>query len=81
MQDAVLIDLATKVDPAIEVVFIDTGYHFPETLETVEAVRRRYGLNLRMMTVATHAEQQFSGSTFHSSWSWGATVIIRRLSP
>ena len=29
MQDAVLIDLATKVDPAIEVVFIDTGYHFP----------------------------------------------------
>ena len=52
MTDAVLIDLAIKVDPAIEVVFIDTGYHFPETLETVETVRRRYGLNLRMMTVA-----------------------------
>ena len=57
MQDAVLIDLATKVDPAIEVVFIDTGYHFPETLETVEAVRKRYGLNLRMMTVAAHDEE------------------------
>jgi phosphoadenosine phosphosulfate reductase len=57
MQDAVLIDLATKVDPAIEVVFIDTGYHFPETLETVEAVRKRYGLNLRMMTVAPHNEE------------------------
>jgi phosphoadenosine phosphosulfate reductase len=57
MTDAVLIDLATKVDPAIEVVFIDTGYHFPETLETVEAVRRRYGLNLRMMTVPTHDEE------------------------
>jgi phosphoadenosine phosphosulfate reductase len=56
MTDAVLIDIATKIDPAIEVVFIDTGYHFPETLETVEAVRRRYGLNLRMMTVATHNE-------------------------
>jgi phosphoadenosine phosphosulfate reductase len=57
MQDAVLIDLATKVDPAIEVVFIDTGYHFPETLDTVEEVRRRYGLNLRMMTVAHHDEE------------------------
>jgi phosphoadenosine phosphosulfate reductase len=57
MQDAVLIDLATKVDPGIEVVFIDTGYHFPETLETVELVRRRYGLNLRMMTVAHHDEE------------------------
>ena len=57
MQDAVLIDLATGVDPSIEVVFIDTGYHFPETLETVEVVRRRYGLNLRMMTVTPHAEE------------------------
>jgi phosphoadenosine phosphosulfate reductase len=56
MQDAVLIDIATKVDPAIEVVFIDTGYHFPETLDTVEAVRRRYGLNLRIMTVKPFAE-------------------------
>jgi len=51
MTDAVLIDIATRVEPSIEVVFIDTGYHFPETLETVEAVRRRYGLNLRVMTV------------------------------
>lgn len=57
MADAVLIDLAVKVDPAIEVVFIDTGYHFPETLETLEKVRRRYGLNLRIMTVAPHDEE------------------------
>ena len=56
MNDAVLIDLATKVHPGIEVVFIDTGYHFPETLQTVETVRRRYGLNLRMMTVPHHDE-------------------------
>ncbi|MFN8019070.1 MAG: phosphoadenylyl-sulfate reductase [Acidimicrobiales bacterium] len=56
MTDAVLIDLAHKVFPAIEVVFIDTGYHFPETLATVEEVRRHYGLNLRMMTVARQDE-------------------------
>src|SRR5438046_812593 len=57
MTDAVLIDLAVKVEPSIEVVFIDTGYHFPETLETVEHVRRKYGLNLRMMTVPHHDEE------------------------
>jgi phosphoadenosine phosphosulfate reductase len=57
MTDAVLIDLAVKVYPAIEVVFIDTGYHFPETLQTVEDVRRRYGLNMRIMTVAPHDEE------------------------
>jgi phosphoadenosine phosphosulfate reductase len=57
MTDAVLIDLAVKVEPAIEVVFIDTGYHFSETLETMERVRRRYGLNLRIMTVPPHDEE------------------------
>jgi phosphoadenosine phosphosulfate reductase len=57
MTDAVLIDLAVSVEPAIEVVFIDTGYHFPETLETVERVRRHYGLNMRIMTVAPHDQE------------------------
>jgi phosphoadenosine phosphosulfate reductase len=57
MTDAVMIDLAVNVEPAIEVVFIDTGYHFPETLEMVELVRRRYGLNLRVMT-AVHQEEE-----------------------
>src|SRR5271163_4572905 len=47
-QDAVLIDIAMAVDPAIEVVFLDTGSHFPETLAYVEAVRARYDLNLRV---------------------------------
>ncbi|MGK2959257.1 MAG: phosphoadenylyl-sulfate reductase [Acidimicrobiales bacterium] len=50
MQDTVLIDLAVKVDPAVEVIFLDTGYHFPETLETAEAVRTRYGLNLNIVS-------------------------------
>ena len=59
MTDAVLIDLAVQVEPAIEVVFIDTGYHFPETLETVETVRRRYGLNLRIMTVAAQEPEMW----------------------
>lgn len=56
MTDAVLIDLAVKADPAIEVVFIDTGYHFPETLDTVEMVRRRYGLNMKIMTAPKNTE-------------------------
>jgi len=55
MTDAVLIDVATRVEPAIEVVFLDTGYHFPETLATAEAVRRRYGLNLTVVHLAQPA--------------------------
>lgn len=45
-QEAVLIDIAVAVDPTIEVVFLDTGSHFEQTLEYVETVRARYGLNL-----------------------------------
>jgi phosphoadenosine phosphosulfate reductase len=56
MTDAVLIDLVTAVEPSVEVVFIDTRYHFPETLSTLELVRRHYGLNLRLMTVPPPAD-------------------------
>ena len=45
-EDIVLIDLVTKVAPAIEVVFLDTEAHFPETLAFVDDMRERCGLNL-----------------------------------
>ena len=48
MADTVLIDIATKVDPDIEVVFLDTGFHFAETLETLRRAQVRYGLNVRV---------------------------------
>lgn len=55
MTDGVLVDLATRVRPGIEVVFIDTGLHFDETLETAETVRRRYPIELRVARVAEPA--------------------------
>ena len=48
MADTILIDLATKVDPDIEVVFLDTGFHFAETLQTLRRAQVRYGLNVRV---------------------------------
>lgn len=55
-QDCVIVDLAVQVDPAIEVLFLDTGFHFPETLDFVEQVRSRYDLNLRVETPGPEAE-------------------------
>jgi phosphoadenosine phosphosulfate reductase len=49
-QDCVLIDLAAKAAPGMEVVFLDTQYHFAETLWYVDRVREIYDLNLRVMT-------------------------------
>jgi phosphoadenosine phosphosulfate reductase len=48
-QDCVLIDIAVKAVPSIEVVFLDTQYHFAETLWYVERVRDLYDLNLTVM--------------------------------
>ena len=48
-QDCVLIDLAAQVAPDLEVVFLDTQYHFAETLWYVDTVRRRYDLRLRVV--------------------------------
>ncbi|MGI8793836.1 MAG: phosphoadenosine phosphosulfate reductase family protein, partial [Acidimicrobiales bacterium] len=53
-QDAVLIDLAMTVDPAIEVAFIDTGFHFNETIETMLRIAERYRPNLRVVVPWRH---------------------------
>lgn len=42
MQDAVLIDLATRVKSDVDVLFLQTGYHFAETLGTRDAIAAAY---------------------------------------
>jgi phosphoadenosine phosphosulfate reductase len=50
MQDAVLIDLAAKIRPGVDVLFLDTGYHFAETIGTRDAVRDIYDVNVINVT-------------------------------
>lgn len=58
MQDTVLAHLASRVLPGIDVLFLDTGYHFVETLGTADAVEAVYDVTLRrLLPVETVAEQ------------------------
>ena len=58
MGDAVLAHLASQVAPGIDVVFLDTGYHFVETIGTRDAVAATLPVNLVDVTPAqTVAEQ------------------------
>ncbi len=58
MGDAVLAHLASKVVPGIDVVFLDTGYHFAETLGTADAVKHTMPVNLiTILPKQTVAEQ------------------------
>ena len=58
MGDAVRAHLASKVAPGRDVVFLDTGYHFTETLGTADAVKHTMPVNLITITPQqTVAEQ------------------------
>ena len=50
MQDAVLVDLAAKVRPGVDVLFLDTGYHFVETIGTRDAVEAVYDIHVVNVT-------------------------------
>jgi phosphoadenosine phosphosulfate reductase len=58
MTDAVIIHLASAVRPGIDVVFLDTGYHFPETIGTRDAVAAVYPVNLVNVTPSRTVEEQ-----------------------
>ncbi len=58
MQDAVLVDLAAKVRPGVPVLFLDTGYHFVETIGTRDAIEAVYDVHVLNVTPEhTVAEQ------------------------
>lgn len=48
IQAAVCLHLATRIAPNIPVVFVDTGYHFPETYRFVDALTQKLQLNLKV---------------------------------
>ncbi len=58
MQDAVLVDLAARAAPGVDVLFLQTGYHFAETIGTRDAVQHTYDVRI-VDAVAEHtvAEQ------------------------
>ena len=58
MQDAVLVEMAAKVRPGVDVLFLDTGYHFAETIGTRDAVEAVYDVHVVTVTPEhTVAEQ------------------------
>ncbi|RVU28573.1 phosphoadenylyl-sulfate reductase [Streptomyces antnestii] len=58
MEDAVVAHLASRVRAGVDVVFLDTGYHFPETIGTRDAVEAVMDVNVITLTPRqTVAEQ------------------------
>jgi phosphoadenosine phosphosulfate reductase len=82
MGDGVLASLAASVVPGIEVVFLDTGYHFPETIGTRDAVAQVYDVTVRtMLPLLTVAQQDAE----HGAELWrrdpDACCAMRKVEP
>jgi phosphoadenosine phosphosulfate reductase len=50
MADGVLAHVASKAVPGISVLFLDTGYHFAETIGTRDAIAAGYDVNVQSIT-------------------------------
>ncbi|MDN5857598.1 MAG: phosphoadenylyl-sulfate reductase [Pseudonocardia sp.] len=69
MQDSVLVDLAARALPGVEVLFLETGYHFAETIGTRDAVEHAYDVRI----VDARAAQ----SVAEQDLAWGKDLFAR----
>jgi phosphoadenosine phosphosulfate reductase len=75
IQAAVMLHLVTRVAPKIPVIFIDTGYLFPETYTFARDLTESLGLNLKKYVPAmTAAEQE---ALYGKQWEQGIDVLKR----
>ena len=58
MADAVVPSLAAKVRPGVDILFLDTGYHFAETIGTRDAVAATLPVTIRTVEPAQTVAQQ-----------------------
>ncbi|HVE25536.1 MAG TPA: phosphoadenylyl-sulfate reductase [Sporichthya sp.] len=58
MADAVVAHLVSTVKPGVDVLFLNTGYHFAETIGTRDAVAAMYDVNVRDIAPAISVAQQ-----------------------
>jgi len=75
IQSAVMLHLVTLIAPAIPVVFIDTGYLFPQTYRFARQLTERLSLNLKTYIPAATAAQQ--EALFGKQWEMGLEGLKR----
>lgn len=75
IQSAVMLHLVTQIIPEIPVVFIDTGYLFPETYRFAHDLAKRLKLNLKKYRADMSAAEQ--EALFGRLWEQGPNALSR----
>ncbi len=82
MADTVLPHLASQYLPGVDVIFLDTGYHFPETLQTRDEVSRKIDVTIRNVRPALSvAEQDEAYGRDLFARDPGACCAMRKVEP
>lgn len=58
VEDTIVIDMATKIQPDIKVFYINTGFQFKETDEIKDILKKKYQLNLVEYSSKLSTEEQ-----------------------
>lgn len=67
-EDVLLTRLVLDLDPQIPILFLDTGYHFAETIEYRDRIAREWNLNLvNVLPEKTVAEQESEFGVLYQS--------------
>jgi len=75
IQSAVMLHLVTRIAPKIPVIFVDTGYHFPETYRFARELTTKLSLNLKTYVPAQTAAQQ--EALYGKQWEQGVDGLKR----
>jgi phosphoadenosine phosphosulfate reductase len=80
-EDMVVLDMARKVNPGIAVLFLDTGYHFPETYAYRDRMAEEWALNLVNLQpdLTVDAQESQFGKLFQTEP--GRCCHIRKVEP
>jgi phosphoadenosine phosphosulfate reductase len=82
MGDEVLVHLASTAAAGVDVLFLDTGYHFAETIGTRDAVAATYDVNVRtLLPLITVAEQAVQHGADLWSRNPDQCCAIRKVEP
>ncbi|MDX2111787.1 MAG: phosphoadenylyl-sulfate reductase [Verrucomicrobiota bacterium] len=74
-QSAVMLHLVTELAPNIPVVFVDTGYLFPETYQFADALSTRLKLNLKVYNPAMTAAR--AEALYGKLWEQGKEGLTK----
>ena len=81
-EGCVLMAMLSEIDPAVHVFNLETGYQFPETLETRESIREKYGIDVELVKPeesVREMEARFGGPIYGKQP--GECCRIRKIEP